>query len=195
MRTKKVQKTPFQQKLSEKLEASSERMLAKMESANDPATVETAKPGRKAKSSTRTDKQREYARRYQAKRRAAKQDEKEQAKSAREENEANDARAYVAAVQVQPTPKRENVADALKDFFVRSCSAEIFKTEVEVMLNESNHYYKRLVNFYRTQAETKDAIIDEQARHLDRLNDMIQKQRSMPDTFPRLRFQDRSDGT
>jgi len=181
MRTKKVKKTPFQQKLSEKLEASSERMLARMESANDSATVETAKPGRKAKSSNRTDKQREYDRRYQVKRRAAKQAEKEQAKSAREENEANDARAYVAAVQVQPTPKRENVADALKDFFVRSCSAEIFKTEVEVMLNESNHYYKRLVNFYRTQAETKDAIIDEQARQLDRLNarlnDMIQKQR------------------
>lgn len=172
MRTKKVQKTPFQQKLSEKLEASSERMLAKMESANEPATVETAKQGRKAKSSTRTDKQREYDRRYQAKRRAAKQAEKEQAKPEL---------AKLAPEPIQPTPKRENVADALKDFFVRSCSAEIFKTEVEVMLNESNHYYKRLVSFYRTQAETKDAIIDEQARQLDRLNarinDMIQKQR------------------
>lgn len=193
MKNKTVEKTDFQKKLNEKLQAASERQLEKMAPAK-PDVTEKKKPGRKAKNKLTDEEKRElHKQKYKEYREKKKQ---EKLIEIRKENEANDARAYAAA-QVTPEwsdkpaaatteqPKapeqRKNLFELIKEHFDGNRPATIYKTEVERILDEGNKHFKRVIGFYTTLLETKDAIIEEQHRQLDRLNtelnNMIQQQR------------------
>lgn len=194
MKTKTVEKTDFQQKLNEKLQAASERQLEKMAPAK-PTVTEKKKPGRKAKNKL-TDEEKRELHKQKCKEHREKKKQEKLIEIRKEENEANDARAYAAA-QVTPEwndkpaaatteqPKapeqRKNLFELIKEHFDGNRPATIYKTEVERILDEGNKHFKRVIGFYTTLLETKDAIIEEQHRQLDRLNtelnNMIQQHR------------------
>lgn len=187
MKNKTVEKTDFQKKLNEKLQAASERQLEKMAPAK-PDVTEKKKPGRKAKNKLTDEEKRElHKQKYKEYR-----EKKKQEIEIRKENEANDTRAYAAtkrsdkpsaATTEQPKApeQRKNLFELIKEHFDGNRPATIYKTEVERILDEGNKHFKRVIGFYTTLLETKDAIIEEQHRQLDRLNtelnNMIQQQR------------------
>lgn len=193
MKNKTVEKTDFQKKLNEKLQAASERQLEKTAPAK-PTVTEKKKPGRKAKNKLTAEEKRELHKQKCKEYREKKKQEK--LIEIRKQNEANDARAYAAA-QVAPEcsneqaaatterPKapeqRKNLFELIQEHFNGNHHATIYKTEVERILDEGNKHFKRVIGFYTTLLETKDAIIEEQHRQLDRLNtelnNMIQQQR------------------
>lgn len=188
MKNKTVEKTDFQKKLNEKLQAASERQLEKMAPAK-PDVTEKKKPGRKAKNKLTDEEKRElHKQKYKEYR-----EKKKQEIEIRKENEANDTRAYAAtkrsdepsaATTEQPKApeQRKNLFELIKEHFDGNRPATIYKTEVERILDEGNKHFKRVIGFYTTLLETKDAIIEEQHRQLDRLNtelnNMIQQHRN-----------------
>lgn len=193
MKTKTVENTDFQKKLNEKLQAASERQLEKMAPAK-PDVTEKKKPGRKAKNKLTDEEKRELHKQKCKEYREKKKQEK--LIEIRKENEANDARAYAAAPvapkwsdepaattteQPKAPEQRKNLFELIKEHFDGNCPATIYKTEVERILDEGNKHFQRVIGFYTTLLETKDAIIEEQTRQLARLNtelnNMIQQQR------------------
>lgn len=189
MKNKTVEKTDFQKKLNEKLQAASERQLEKMAPAK-PDVTEKKKPGRKAKNKLTDEEKRElHKQKYKEYREKKKQ---EKLIEIRKENEANDTRAYAAtkrsdepAAATTEQPKapeqRKNLFELIKEHFDGNRPATIYKTEVERILDEGNKHFQRIIGFYTTLLETKDAIIEEQTRNLERLNtelnNTIQQQR------------------
>lgn len=181
MKTKTVEKSEFEQHISEKIQEAHKRQLEKMAPAKPEATVK--KPGRKKKL---TDEEKRELHKQKCKEYREKK-KQEKLIEIRKENEANDARAYAAAQVApersdepkKPEQKRENLFDLIKKHFEEK--EPIYKTDVEKLLDESNKYFKRLVNLYRTQIETQAEIIEEQTRQLGRLdeklNEIIKRQR------------------
>lgn len=193
MKTKTVKKSEFEQHISEKIQEAHKRQLEKMATAK-PDVTEKKKPGRKAKNKLTDEEKRELHKQKCKEYREKKKQEK--LIEIRKENEANDARAYAAAPvapkwsdepaaatteQPKAPEQRKNLFELIQEHFNGNRPATIYKTEVERILDEGNKHFKRVIGFYTTLLETKDAIIEEQHRQLDRLNteldNMIQQQR------------------
>lgn len=176
MKTKTVEKTDFQQKLNEKLQAASERQLEKMTPAK-PTVTEKKKPGRKAKNKLTDEEKRELHKQKCKEYREKKKKEKTLTDLAKLAPEP----AAATTEQPKAPEQRKNLFELIKEHFDSNRPATIYKTEVERILDEGNKHFKRIIGFYTTLLETKDAIIEEQTRQLDRLNtelnNMIQQQR------------------
>lgn len=173
MKTKTVEKSEFEQHISEKIQEAHKRQLEKMAPAKPEATVK--KPGRKKKL---TDEEKRELHKQKCKEyREKKKKEKTLADLAKVEPEPSAA----ATEQPKAPEQRKNLFELIKEHFDGNCPATIYKTEVERILDEGNKHFQRVIGFYTTLLETKDAIIEEQTRQLARLNtelnNMIQQQR------------------